>query len=139
MRASLSRQIIRSFAGERSHWRDAVREPFVAFTRGEHSGYHAQLAAIFAASKTKPRIVEEHDSVSSLISAIEAGTGVALVSNAFAHSAGERLKLLRFSPEPPTAILGIAAPEGRLSPAAEKFWQCAIQTASISKIAKVKA
>ena len=118
---------------------DAVREPFVAFARGEHSGYHAQLAAIFADVKSKPRIVEEHDSVSSLISAIEAGTGVALVSDAFAHSAGDRVKLLRFSPKPPTAILGIAAPEGRMSPAAEKFWMCAIQTASIAKVAKVKA
>jgi hypothetical protein len=49
------------------------------------------------------------------------------------------VKLLRFSAEPPKAILGIAAPEGRLSPAAEKFWQCAIQTASISKIARIKA
>jgi uncharacterized BrkB/YihY/UPF0761 family membrane protein len=36
-------------------------------------------------------------------------------------------------------IIGIAAREGRLSPAAEKFWQCAIQTASISKIVRVKA
>ena len=36
-------------------------------------------------------------------------------------------------------IIGIAAREGRLSPASEKFWQCAIQTASISKIVRVKA
>ncbi len=118
---------------------EAVREPFVALERRKYPGYHAHLAAIFADVKSKPHIVEEHDGASSLISAIEAGTCVAVVSDAFAHSAGNRLKLLRFNPEPPTAILGIAAPEGRLSPAAEKLWQCAIQTASISKIAKVKA
>jgi hypothetical protein len=38
-----------------------------------------------------------------------------------------------------TAILDIAAPEGRVSPGRGKFLQCAIQTAFISKIAKVKA
>ena len=50
--------------------------------------------------KVKPRIVEEHDDFSSLVSAIETGTGVALVSDAFAYAAGERVKLLRFNPDP---------------------------------------
>ena len=115
---------------------DAVREPFVAFTRGDHPAYHVQLAAVFSNVKGKPRIVEEHDSFSSLISAVEAGTGVALVSDAFVHSAGDRVKILRLTPDPKPAILGIAAPRGRLSPAAEKFWRCATQTASITKVAK---
>jgi DNA-binding transcriptional LysR family regulator len=67
---------------------DAVREPFVAYTREEYPDYHANLAAAFAATKGKPRIVEEHDGFSSLISAIEAGTGVALVSDSFAARTG---------------------------------------------------
>jgi DNA-binding transcriptional LysR family regulator len=108
----------------------AVDEPFVAFAREDYSHYHEQLAAIFGKLKRKLRIVEEHESFSSLISAIEAGTGIALVSDAFAYTAGERVKVLRLAPEPKPAILGLAAPKGRLTPAAEKFWECAKQAAS---------
>jgi LysR family transcriptional regulator, benzoate and cis,cis-muconate-responsive activator of ben and cat genes len=119
------------FAGRRTvSLADAAREPFVAFARGTYSDYHNQFAAVFADIKVKPRIVEEHDDFSSLVSAIETGTGVALVSAGFAYAVGERVKLLRLNPEPKTAVLGIAAPMGRLSPAAEKFWECAKEAAS---------
>lgn len=37
----------------------------------------------------------------------------------------KRVKLVRLTPEPKLATLGIAAPAGPLSAAAEKFWQCA--------------
>jgi LysR family transcriptional regulator, transcription activator of glutamate synthase operon len=100
---------------------EAVREPFVAFARGVYCDLSQSVRRPFAALKVKPRIVEEHDDFSSLVSAIETGTGVALVSDAFAYTAGERVKLLCLSPEPKTAVLGIAAPQGRLSPAAETF------------------
>lgn len=127
------------FAYRRSvSFTDASREPFVAFAREHHPGYHVQLAAVFSGVKRKPRIVEEHESAASLISAVEAGTGVALVSDAFVHSAGNRVKILRLTPDTNPAVLAIAAPEGRLSPAAEKFWRCAIQTASLSLTAKAK-
>jgi DNA-binding transcriptional LysR family regulator len=91
---------------------DAAREPFVAFARGVYSDYRNQFAAVFADVKVKPRIVEEHNDFSSLVAAIETGTGVALVSDAFAYATGERVKLLRFNPEPKTAILGIARTHG---------------------------
>ena len=65
----------------------------------------------------------------SIIPAIEARRGVALVSESFAYSAGNRVRLLRLTPEPIPSIVGIAAPAGPLSPAAENFWQCAKQAA----------
>jgi hypothetical protein len=34
------------------------------------------------------------------------------------------VKRLLFIPEPKPISVGSAAPKGRLSPAAEKFWQC---------------
>jgi hypothetical protein len=43
----------------------------------------------------------------------------------FGYSFGNRVKLLRRTPEPKPISIGIAAPKGRLSSAAEKFWQCA--------------
>lgn len=108
---------------------EAAREPFIGYSRKEFPGYNRHLNAVFAKVKAKPRIVEEHDGFSSIIPAIEAGRGVALVSDSFAYSAGNRVKLVRLTPEPKPAIIGIAAPAGSLSPAAEKFWQCARQAA----------
>ena len=103
---------------------DAAREPFVAYSREEYPDYHSFLKRAFATVKTKLRIVEEHEGASSLLPAIVAGTGVALVPDVFADTAGARVKLLRVVPDPEVTIFGIAALKGRLSPAAEKFWQC---------------
>lgn len=104
---------------------DAAREPFVTYSREEYPDYPIFLERAFARVKTKPRIIEEHEGASSLLSAIEAGTGVALVPDVFADMAGTRVKLLRVIPSPEATIFGIAALKGQLSPAAEKFWQCA--------------
>jgi len=108
---------------------DAAREPFIAYSREEFPDYHRRLNAVFAKVKVKSRIIEEHDGFSGIIPAVEARRGVALASESFAYSAGNRVRLLRLTPEPKPSIIGIAAPAGPLSPAAEKFWQCAEQTA----------
>ena len=79
--------------------------------------------------KQKPRVVEEHDSFSAVMSAVEAGTGVAIGANTLGHSFGNRLKLLLLTPEPKPISVGIVGAKGRLSPAAEKFWQCAKEAA----------
>jgi DNA-binding transcriptional LysR family regulator len=112
---------------------EAAKQPFIAFSQKDYPDYHESLAAVFATVKTKLRIVEEHDGVSSLITAIEAGTGVALVGETLECIAGPRLKLLQLNPEPELASIGIAAPKGRLIPAVETFWQCAKQSAEPEK------
>jgi DNA-binding transcriptional LysR family regulator len=85
----------------------------------------AYLAAIFTPVKNKPRIMEEHDSMISVISAIEAGTGVGVGVEALGYSFGSRVKLVRLTPEPKPLSFGIATGKGKLSPATEKFCQCA--------------
>jgi len=50
----------------------------VGLTREDFPDYCAYLAAVFAPVKNKPRVVEEHDGMTSVISAVEAGTGVGL-------------------------------------------------------------
>jgi DNA-binding transcriptional LysR family regulator len=111
---------------------DAAREPFIGLTREDFPDYHAYLAAVFAPVKNKPRVIEEHDSMTSVISAIEAGTGVGLA--VLGLSFGSQLKLVGLTPEPKPFSFGIVVRKGRLSPAAEKFWQCAKEAASgISK------
>ena len=69
--------------------------------------------------------------MSGIMSAVEAGTGVAIGAD-FGYSFGNRVKFLHLTPEPKPVSVGIAAPKGRLSPAAEKFWECAKESASTS-------
>jgi hypothetical protein len=75
-------------------------------------------------------VIEEHDGMTSVVSAVEAGTGVAVAVEALGYAFGNRVKLVRLTPEPKPIVIGIAAPKRRLSPAAEKFWQCAKEVAS---------
>jgi DNA-binding transcriptional LysR family regulator len=109
---------------------EAAREPFIRLTRETFPDYYNYFTAIFAPTKFKPRVAEELDDISGVISAIEAGKGVSLASDFFGYTVGRRLKLLRLTPEPKPVAFGIAAPKGRLSLAAEKFWQCAKEAAA---------
>ena len=103
---------------------EVAAEPLIGLTREDYPNYYDYLSIIFSKVKQKPRVVEEHDSMSGIMSAVEAGTGVAIATD-FGYSFGNRLKFLHVTPEPKPISIGIAAPKGRLSPAAEKFWECA--------------
>ena len=119
------------FAQQRSvSLTDAAKEPFVGLTREDFPEYNAYVSAVFAQVKSKPRVIEEYDNMMGLISAIEAGTGVAMVVDLLVQSFGSRVKLVRLTPELKPIGFGIAARKGRLSPAAEKFWECAKEVAS---------
>jgi DNA-binding transcriptional LysR family regulator len=109
---------------------DAASEPFIGLTREEYPDYYDYLSVTFSKVKQKPRVVEEHDSMSGVISAVEAGTGVAMVVDIFGYSFGNRIKLLHVTPEPKPISIGVAALKGKLSLAAEKFWQCAKEAAA---------
>jgi DNA-binding transcriptional LysR family regulator len=104
---------------------DAAREPFIGLMREEYPRYLEYLDAIFARVYDKPRLVEEHDGWSGVFSAVSAGTGVAITSDAFNYAFNDRIKLLRLTPEPKRVAIGIITRKGKLSPAAEKFCQCA--------------
>jgi LysR family transcriptional regulator, benzoate and cis,cis-muconate-responsive activator of ben and cat genes len=109
---------------------EAVREPLIAYSRNEYPDYHENLASVFGATKTKPRVAVEHDSVSSLIAGVEAGGGVAVVSESLACIAGPRLKLLPLLPAPSPLIIGAAWPKAGLTGMAERFLKFARETAA---------
>ncbi len=83
-------------------------ERLLAFALADFPEYHAWLAALFAPLGRPPQIVEEHDSSTSLIAAVEAGRGAALVSESLDCLAGPRLKIRRLSPPPAPLVVGIA-------------------------------
>ena len=102
-----------------------AQQPLIAFTRKDYPEYHELLATIFASTKIRPRIAEEHDSVTSLIAAIEAGCGVAITPQSLACTAGPRLKLIPLTPAPDPLVIGIAWARQGLTPTAEQFVEVA--------------
>ncbi len=109
---------------------EVAAEPLIGLTHEDYPEYYDYLSIAFSKVKQKPRVVEEHDSMAGILSSVEAGTGVAIGADVFGYSYGNRLKRLRLIPEPKPISIGIAAPKGRLSPAAEKFLQCAKEAAA---------
>ena len=107
---------------------ELVREPLIAYSRKEYPEYHELLAEYFATIKSRPQIAEEHDGIASLIAAVEAGGGVALVSESVACLAGPRLKFIPLSPAPEPLVIGAVWSEKGLAPAAERFLKCAKDT-----------
>jgi DNA-binding transcriptional LysR family regulator len=101
----------------------------IGLTREDYPNYYDLLSIIFSKVKQKPSVIEEHDSMSGVMSAVEAGSGVAVAVD-YGYSFGNRIKFLHLTPEPKPLSVGIVALKGRLSPAAEKFWQCAKQAAT---------
>lgn len=105
-----------------------VREPLISYSRKDYPEAYKMVAGVFAGSKIKPRIAEEHDSVSSLIAAVEAGAGVAIVPNSLKCTAGWRLKFIPFSPALEPVIIGAYWLKKPSSGAMEKFLQSAKET-----------
>ena len=103
-------------------------EPLIVLNRKDYPDYHELLANVFGRTKFKLRIVEEHDSGTSLIAAVEAGAGVAVASASLGCTAGLRLKLIPILPPPAPLIIGAAWSANPLSPAAQIFLNCARDT-----------
>ena len=104
---------------------EAAREPFIGLTPEKYPRYPEYVAALFASANDKPRFVEEHDGWAGVYSAVAAGNGVALSSNAFSLFGSDQVKQLHLTPEPKRVSIGMITRKEKLSPAAQKFCQCA--------------
>ena len=114
----------------------ATQEPMLVLSPKDYPEYQEYLDALFTPAKIKPRIAEEHDSSSSLIAAIESGTGVAIVPESFSCFTGPRLKLLPFSPAPPPLVIGAVWAKNGLTAVAEAFWNSAKEAVAGTSLAK---
>ena len=75
-----------------------VGEPLIGYTRKDYPDYHENIEKIFAPVGRAPVIAEEHDGVNSIIAAVEAGRGMALVPSCLACMVGSRLTLIPIAP-----------------------------------------
>jgi len=83
-----------------------AREPLIGYSRKDYPEYHADIGQLFAAAGGKPRFTEEHEGGTSLIAAVEAGRGAALVPSSLACMVGARLKLIPLKPARPPIPVG---------------------------------
>jgi DNA-binding transcriptional LysR family regulator len=97
-------------------------ERLIVYSREEYPEYHQWLNGLFGRA-IQPLLhnAEEHDSGASLIAAVEAGRGVAIVASVFSSVAGPRLKLRELQPSPAPLVVGVAYHPRRLGPAARQF------------------
>lgn len=97
--------------------RTLLTEKLVIYSRAEYGEYHELLESLFDPLGGVPAIAEECDSGSSLIAAVEALRGVAIVPSVIRCQSGNRLKLRPLLPAPPPLQVGIAYVSARPTPA----------------------
>lgn len=105
---------------------EAAKESFVVYSRGEYPDYHVLLESVFASVGGIGGIVEEHDGASSLVSAVMAGHGVALVPETLGCSAGPGLRFLALDPEPSALVVGAVWGGRGLSGVGGRFMDLAV-------------
>ncbi len=107
-------------------------EPIVTLNRKNYPDAHSVLEELFRSLGIKPRIVLECDSGSSVITAVEAGRGIALFAPVLKLVAGNRLRYRPVTGITDVVQVGIVrARNGDVTPSGDKF--CAI----LRKITKV--
>jgi DNA-binding transcriptional LysR family regulator len=85
---------------------EMAREPLIAYCREGYPEYHEELDRIFAELKERPKIAEEHESVTGLIAAVEAGRGFALAPGCLRCMAGGRVKMIALEPPEVAVVVG---------------------------------
>jgi DNA-binding transcriptional LysR family regulator len=81
----------------------------MGYSRDEYPEYSDWIAKTFKPAPFDPCGMEEYDSATGLIAAVEAGRGVALVSTSMKCLTGPRVKLLPLAPALPPLVVGALA------------------------------
>ncbi len=80
----------------------------IGYNRQDYAEYHQWLECLSRAVQKKATLAEEYDSMTSLITAIESGRGVALVSKSLSCFSGPRLQYRPITPAPDPFHVAIA-------------------------------
>ena len=105
-----------------------AREPLITYSRQDYPEYHKMLDGLFAPTGGKPRIAGEQDSVTSLIAAVEAGRGIALVPSCLACMVGPRLMVLPLKPASEPLVVGAVYRADAETDLVKKFIAAAMPT-----------
>jgi DNA-binding transcriptional LysR family regulator len=80
----------------------------IGYNRHDYAEYHQWLESLSRAVQKKATLAEEYDSMTSLITAIESGRGIALVSKSLSCFSGPRLQYRPLTPAPEPFHVAIA-------------------------------
>lgn len=98
-----------------------LADKVIAFTRSDYPEYRRWLSSVFKSSGRRPKIVEEHDSITSLIASVEAGNGIAFGGDGFQKMAGARVKVVRLAPPAPPILVGAIYEPQSLDPVIQQM------------------
>jgi DNA-binding transcriptional LysR family regulator len=104
-----------------------AKQRLVTFTLADYPEHHAWIAGLFAPLNRSPQIVAEHDSITSLIAAVESGRGIAVIAQPIKGLGSPRLKVRPLQPAPPSLGVGIAYCKKFRSAATDSFIAAARQ------------
>jgi DNA-binding transcriptional LysR family regulator len=97
-----------------------IQERFIVLSREDYPEYHDWLRELFLPAPFEPQLVQECDSATGMIAAVEAGRGVAIVSTSMKCLTGPRVKLVPFVPALPPVVVGALSTKS-MSPWVERF------------------
>ena len=118
---------------------EIASQPLVGLSRRDYTEYYQLLDRIFAPVKTRPRIAVECDGSTSMLTELEAGNAIGIVSELFRRIAGRRLVYRRVSDSIESHSIGIARTKKRdVTPAGEKFCDILRQVARELRHEKTK-
>jgi DNA-binding transcriptional LysR family regulator len=86
---------------------EVLAEPLVVFNRKDYSDYHSWLTHLLDVPARKLRVAQQCDGVSSVITAVEAGGGIAVAGECTMLTAGSRVAFVPFKPALPPLVVGI--------------------------------
>lgn len=105
-------------------------QSLIVLRRDDYSDYHHLLNQVFASETKLPAIAAECDSASSLITELEGGRGVAILSKVMKSSIGTRLVMRPLHGTQVEIDVGLCrAVKGDVTPAGEKFCDFVRQSA----------
>jgi len=96
-------------------------EPLVGYTRSDYPDYHEYIARVFAPAGKAPRVAEEHDGITSIMTAVASGRGYALVPEPTICMAGPQVKILPLKPDGEKICVGAIFKKGAMPSLVEKF------------------
>ena len=83
-------------------------QKLIAYSKSDYPEYHTWLREVFRSQPQRPKVIEEYDSSTSMIAAVKAGRGIALVQEGFEEMAGNKVVVRPLTADLPPFILAIA-------------------------------
>lgn len=115
--------------------RQLLDQKLIVLRRDDYSDYHHLLDQIFSSETKLPDIAAECDSASSLITELEGGQGVAILSKVMKSTIGTRLVMRPLHDSQVEIDVGLCrAVKGDVTPAGEKF--CEFVRQSVRKVSR---